>query len=99
MEMAHARFAAGIVFRRIGGTTLPPSVRATGSVIGIAVAIMSGAGIIADSSTVPGSSSTSDFIRGGRMGTPTTITLTITTTAIPMVTIGAITIQAFTKAT
>src|SRR5947209_7464456 len=77
-EMALAKFGAEIIFPRIGETMLSRSVQATGSAIGIAAAITSGADIIADSSAAPGSSSTSDFIRGGHTGTPRTIiTLTI----------------------
>src|SRR6266446_9556187 len=97
MEMAHARFAPGIIFRRIGGTTSSRSIRVTGSAIGIAAAITFGTDIIVGSSTDPGSSSTSDSIHGGRIGTTrTTITPTITT-AIRTVTTRAITIQALTK--
>src|SRR5437870_11737900 len=78
-EMAWAKFAAEIISRRIGGTTSSRSIQATGSAIGIAAAITSGADITADSSAVPGSSSTSDLIHGGRIGTTRTIiTLTIT---------------------
>src|SRR5437763_8420818 len=78
-EIQPTRFAAAIIFRRIGGTTSLRSIQATGNAIGIAVAITSGEDIIADSSTAPGSSSTSDFIHGGRIGTTRTIiTLTIT---------------------
>src|SRR5713226_277244 len=98
MEMAHARFAPGIIFRRIGGTTSSRSIRGTGSAIGIAAAITFGADIIVGSSTDPGSSSTSDSIHGGRIGTTrTTITPTITT-RIRTATTRAITIPAFTKA-
>src|SRR5256885_17153456 len=99
METAHAKFAAEIISRRIGGTTSWRSIQATGSGIGIAAAITSGAVIIADSSTAPGSSSTSDFIRGGHTGTTRTIiTLTITI-RISTATTRVITIPAFTKAT
>src|ERR1700688_1268414 len=93
LEMAQAKFAAEIIFPRTGGTTSLRSIQATGSAIGIAVAITSGTGVIADSSTAPGSSSTSDSIHGGRIGTRTTIT----PTAIRTVTTRAITIQALTK--
>src|SRR2546423_13488596 len=97
MEMAHARFGAGIISRRIGGTTSLRSIQATGSAIGIAAAITSGAVITAGLSTAPGSSSTSDFIHGGRIGTTRTIiTLTITI-RIRTATIRVIMIPAFTK--
>src|SRR5438477_1261336 len=97
--MAHAKFAAEIISRRIGGTTSLRSIRATGSAIGIGAAITSGADIIADSSTAPGSSSTSDSIHGGRIGiTRTIITLTITI-RISTATTRVITIPALTKAT
>src|SRR6266480_7398276 len=99
MEMAHAKFGAEIIYRRIGGTTSLRSIQATGSGIGIAAAITSGAVIIADSSTAPGSSSTSDSIHGGRIGiTRTIITLTITI-RIGTATTRVITIPALTKAT
>src|SRR5437899_3018437 len=94
--MAHARFAPGIIFRRIGGTTSSRSIRVTGSAIGIAAAITFGADIIAGLSTAPGSSSTSDFIRGGPIGIRMTTMLTITT-VIRTVTTRAITIQALTR--
>src|SRR5207244_527625 len=96
-EMAFAKFGAEIIFPRIGGTTSSRSIQATGSAIGIAAAITSGADIIADSSAVPGSSSTSDFIHGGRIGTTRTIiTLTITI-RISTITTRAIPIPAPTK--
>src|SRR5213594_2599895 len=99
MEMAHARFAAEIIFPRTGETTSLRSIQATGSAIGIAAAITSGTAIIADSSTAPGSSSTSDSIHGGRIGiTRTIITLTITI-RIGTATTRVITIPALTKAT
>src|SRR5207253_10782482 len=86
-EMAHARFAAEIIFQRTGGTTSLRSIQTLGSAIGIAAAITSGADIIADSSAVPGSSSTSDFIRRGRIGTTRTIiTLTVTSRIRPATT-------------
>src|SRR6266704_879587 len=99
MEMEHARCAAEIASRRIGETTLLRSIQATGSAIGIAAAITSGRVIIADSSTALGSSSTSDFIHGGRIGiTRTIITLTITI-RISTATTRATTIPALTKGT
>src|SRR6266513_2905702 len=99
MEMAHAKFGAEIISRQIGGTTSLRSIRATGNAIGIAAAITSGAVIIADSSTAPGSSSTSDSIHGGRIGiTRTIITLTVTI-RISTATTRVITIPALTKAT
>src|SRR2546423_10535466 len=98
-EIAFANFGAEINFPRIGGTTSSRSIQATGSATGIAAAITSGEDIIADSSTGPGSCSTSDFIHGGRIGpTRTIITLTITI-RIRTATTRVITIPALTKAT
>src|SRR3979490_2057869 len=94
--MAHARFAAEIIFRRTGGITSSHNIQVTGSAIGIAAAITSGADTIVGSSTGPGSSSTSDSLPGGRMGTRTIITLT-TTIRISTATTRVITIPAFTK--
>src|SRR5205814_7290046 len=99
MEMAHAKFGAEIISRRIGETTSSRSIQATGSGIGIAAAITSGAGIIAALSTAPGSSSTSDFIHGGRIGITRTIITPTITIRISTATTRVITIPALTKAT
>jgi hypothetical protein len=86
-----------IISEVTGKTMSSHGARPNGIGIGTAGATTGGADTVAISSTAPGSSSTSDFIHGGRPGIRTTTTPTITirirTTMIP-----AITTQALTRA-
>src|SRR6476660_2014740 len=80
----------------IGVTTYSHNARPTGNVTGIAGVTICGRVTVAISSTVPGSSSTSDFIPGTRSGIRTattmgTVTTPICTTTIPVITIPTVT--------
>src|SRR5438552_7814846 len=81
---------------RLGEITSSPSIRLTGTVIGIAGAIIGGMVIDATFLTARGLSSTSDFIQSGRMGTRTITTATITI-PIRTVTLRAPTVLTSTK--
>src|SRR5207248_2569756 len=79
-------------YARIGVTTYSHNARPTGNVTGIAGVIIGGTVTVAISTTVPGSSSTLDFIPGTRFGIRTATTMgTVTTTTIPVITIPTVT--------
>src|SRR5690349_5432699 len=81
----------------IGVITYSQNARPTGNVTGIAGVIISGTVTVAISSTVPGSSLTSDFIPGTRSGIHTATTMGTVTIPIHTVTIPGITIPTVTR--
>jgi hypothetical protein len=88
-SISSRQFSAGNINRcaPIGGITSSRNTRAIGT-IGVAIRTIGGTDIVATSLTGPGSSSTSDIIRGGRGGiTRPIITHTITATVIRISTV------------
>src|SRR2546423_14359165 len=81
----------------IGITTYSHNARPTGNVTGIAEVIIGGTVTVAILLTVPGSSSTSDFIPGTRSGIRTATTMGTATTRICTTTIPVITIPTVTR--
>src|SRR5207253_1258886 len=81
-EVAPAKSVADETCRRTGRTTSSRSIQLIGSAIGTETGTTFGMVTIAVSLTAPGSSLTSGFIHGGRIGIRTTTTATVITRAI-----------------